>query len=54
MIPLYLQSRAGETFLLPEQALGTYEIGRRGRFTPRIGDSPGSLLAVLAQVCLSV
>lgn len=50
--PLRAKALAGETFLLPEQALGTYEIGRRGRFTPRIGDAPGSLLAVLAQVSL--
>jgi len=43
---------AGEAFVTPEQVAGTYEVARRGRFTPRIISSPGSLLAVLAQVSL--
>ena len=41
-----------ETFVLPEQEFGTLEVGRRGRFTPRIGSRPGSLAAVLASVSL--
>lgn len=48
--PLRAKALAGESFIVPEQALGTHEVGRRGRFTPRIGMVPGSLLAVLAQV----
>jgi len=48
--PLRARSLAGERFIVPEQPLGTYEVGRRGRFTPRIGGVPGSLVAVLAQV----
>ncbi|ULU23635.1 LysR family transcriptional regulator [Dyella terrae] len=48
--PLHAKALAGETFIVPEQPLGTYEIGRRGRFTPRIGAVPGSLIAVLTQV----
>jgi len=43
---------AGEAFVTPEQVAGTHEVARRGRFTPRIISSPGSLLAVLAQVSL--
>jgi len=43
---------AGETFVLPEQDLGTREVARRGRFEPRVGGAPGGLLAVLAQVSL--
>jgi DNA-binding transcriptional LysR family regulator len=41
---------AGEIFVVPEQASGTYEVARRGRFTPHIGTTPGSLLSVLTQV----
>nr|WP_199039268.1 LysR substrate-binding domain-containing protein [Dyella sp. ASV24] len=47
---LHAKALSGETFIVPEQTLGTYEIGRRGRFTPRIGAAPGSLVAVLTQV----
>lgn len=47
---LRARSLAGESFIVPEQPLGTYEVGRRGRFTPRIGAVPGSLVAVLTQV----
>lgn len=39
-------------FAVPEQELGTLEVGRRGRFTPRIGPRPGPLTAVLASVSL--
>ncbi|WP_243041226.1 LysR substrate-binding domain-containing protein [Dyella sedimenti] len=48
--PLRAKALAGEAFIVPEQSLGTYEVARRGRFTPRIGGVPGSLLAVLTQV----
>lgn len=41
---------ARETFIVPEQDMGLREVARRGRFTPRIGAVPGSLLAVLTQV----
>jgi DNA-binding transcriptional LysR family regulator len=41
---------AEEAFIAPEQEAGTYEVARRGRFTPRIVSAPGSLLAVLTQV----
>jgi DNA-binding transcriptional LysR family regulator len=43
---------AGASFIAPEQQAGTYEVGRRGRFTPHIVSAPGSLLAVLTQVSL--
>jgi DNA-binding transcriptional LysR family regulator len=43
---------AKETFILPEQSAGTHEVGRRGGFNPQIVGSPGSLIAVLAQVSL--
>lgn len=45
---------AGEAFIPPEQAAGTHEVARRGRFTPRIMSGPGNLIAVLAQVSLGV
>jgi DNA-binding transcriptional LysR family regulator len=38
--------------VVPEQEAGTAEIGRRGRFTPRIVARPGSLSAVLTEVSL--
>lgn len=41
-----------EPFVVPEQASGTYEVARRGRFSPRIVASPGNLAAVLTQVSL--
>lgn len=40
------------TFVLPEQEAGTLEVGRRGRFSPKLGERPGSLAAVLAGVSL--
>ncbi len=42
----------GERFINPEQTLGTYEVARRGGFTPVIGSAPGSLVAVLTRVAL--
>lgn len=39
-------------FALPEQELGTLEVGRRGHFQPRLGPRPGPLVEVLA--CVSV
>jgi DNA-binding transcriptional LysR family regulator len=43
---------SGENFITPEQDAGTHEVAKRGRFTPRIVASPGTLAAVLAQVSL--
>jgi DNA-binding transcriptional LysR family regulator len=40
------------TFVLPEQESGTQEVGRRGRFSPKLGKRPGTLAAVLACVSL--
>jgi DNA-binding transcriptional LysR family regulator len=42
----------GMSFVVPEQASGTFEIGRRGRFAPNVVGQPGSLSAVLAHVSL--
>ena len=39
-------------FVLPEQEAGTFEVARRGRFSPRLGPRPGTLAAVLACVSL--
>jgi DNA-binding transcriptional LysR family regulator len=39
-------------FAVPEQAFGTLEVARRGRFPPLIGPRPGPLIAVLASVSL--
>lgn len=50
--PLRASRLGAEAMILPEQEAGTYEVARRGRFTPRIIASPGSLAAVLAQVSL--
>jgi DNA-binding transcriptional LysR family regulator len=41
-----------QVFVLPEQAAGTYELARRGRFLPKLGPQPGTLAAVLA--CVSM
>ena len=41
-----------EWFVLPEQEAGTYEVARRGRFSPKLGPQPGTLAAVLACVSL--
>jgi DNA-binding transcriptional LysR family regulator len=37
---------------LPEQPAGAHEIGRRGRFVPIMGPSPGGLVAVITLVSL--
>lgn len=50
--PIKAKAMAGETFIVPEQDSGTIEIAHRGRFNPRVGSAPGSLVAVLAQVSL--
>jgi DNA-binding transcriptional LysR family regulator len=41
-----------QCFVLPEQESGTFELARRGRFSPRLGPRPGTLAAVLACVSL--
>ncbi|MFS2019568.1 LysR family substrate-binding domain-containing protein, partial [Massilia sp. CT11-108] len=41
-----------DDFVVPEQDLGTREVGRRGRFVPRIVSAPGNLLTVLTEVSL--
>ncbi|WP_341319049.1 LysR family transcriptional regulator [Paraburkholderia sp. IMGN_8] len=41
-----------QCFVLPEQEAGTFEVARRGRFSPRLGPRPGTLAAVLACVSL--
>ena len=43
---------AAEQFILPEQASGTMEVGRRGRFIPRTIANPGGLVAVITLVSL--
>jgi DNA-binding transcriptional LysR family regulator len=48
--PIKARSLAAEGFVVPEQELGTREVARRGRFSPRIVGAPGTLLAVLTQV----
>ena len=48
------EALAGEAFIMPEQGAGTYEVARRGGFTPRIVSAPGNLLAVLTQVSLGM
>lgn len=40
------------SFVVPEQESGTLEISRRGKFSPRVVDRPGSLVAVLASVAM--
>ena len=52
--PLHPKDLATFTFIIPEQAAGTYEVARRGGFVPAIVSVPGSLLAVLAQVSLGL
>lgn len=48
--PLKARLLAGESFIVPEQDLGTREIARRGKFSARIVSAPGGLLAVLTHV----
>src|SRR5450830_520138 len=43
---------ATEQFILPEQASGTMEVARRGRFVPRTMANPGGLVAVVTLVSL--
>jgi DNA-binding transcriptional LysR family regulator len=43
---------AKQRFILPEQPAGAHEIGRRGRFVPIMGPSPGGLVAVITLVSL--
>ncbi|MBD9516218.1 MULTISPECIES: LysR family transcriptional regulator [unclassified Pseudomonas] len=43
---------SGETFILPEQISGTLEVASAGGFAPRLGQQPGSLVAVIALVSL--
>jgi DNA-binding transcriptional LysR family regulator len=43
---------AGQRFILPEQPAGAHEMGRRGRFVPNLGPSPGGLVAVITLVSL--
>src|SRR5450830_1221632 len=43
---------ASAQFILPEQASGTMEVGRRGRFVPRTVANPGGLVAVITLVSL--
>ncbi|MBN3762575.1 LysR substrate-binding domain-containing protein [Burkholderia sp. Ac-20365] len=52
--PIKARSLAGESFVVPEQELGTREVARRGRFTPRIVSAPGGLIAVLTEVSVGV
>lgn len=52
--PIRAAQLANESFIPPEQAAGTQEVARRGRFAPRIMEAPGNLVAVLAQVSLGV
>lgn len=46
------QALEDDDFVVPEQDLGTREVGRRGRFEPRIVSAPGNLLTVLTEVSL--
>lgn len=49
---LRLRQLGSEAFITPEQDAGTYEVARRGRFSPHVVSAPGSLLSVLTQVSL--
>jgi DNA-binding transcriptional LysR family regulator len=50
--PISPQALAEESFVVPEQELGTREVGRQGGFSPRISAAPGSLVAVLTEVSM--
>ncbi|WP_448681630.1 LysR family transcriptional regulator [Pseudomonas nicosulfuronedens] len=41
-----------EVFILPEQISGTLAVANTGGFSPRLGQQPGSLVAVIALVSL--
>ena len=49
---LHPADMADELFVLPEQASGTMEVGRRGRFSPRTHHNAGGLVAVITLVSL--
>ncbi|APR38611.1 LysR substrate-binding domain-containing protein [Paraburkholderia sp. SOS3] len=53
-VPIRSRMLAGEQFVVPEQREGTFEVGRRGRFSPQIVTAPGGLVSVLADVSLGV
>lgn len=48
------RSLAREAFIVPEQILGLLEVARRGKFTPGVASTPGSLLTVLTHVSLGM
>lgn len=50
--PLVPADLAKAFFVRPEQDAGMREVGRRGGFVPAVLSTPGSLVAVLAQVSL--
>jgi len=50
--PVAARDLAHERFILPEQPVGTYEVARRGRFSPQVHSSPGGLASVLSEVAL--
>jgi DNA-binding transcriptional LysR family regulator len=52
--PIRSREFAGESFVVPEQREGTFEVGRRGRFSPEIISAPGGLVSVLTDVSLGV
>ena len=41
-----------ETFILPEQTCGTFDVAAHGGFTPTLGPQPGGLVSVIALVSL--
>lgn len=45
---------AQQSFIVPEQELGTLEASRRGGFAAQVVSRPGSLVAVLTEVSLGV
>ncbi|WP_257620419.1 LysR family transcriptional regulator [Janthinobacterium sp. NKUCC08_JDC] len=45
---------AQQSFIVPEQELGTLEVSRRGGFVAQVVSRPGSLVAVLTEVSLGV
>ena len=45
---------AQQSFIVPEQELGTLEVSRRGGFAAQVVSRPGSLVAVLTEVSLGV
>lgn len=52
--PIDPSELAQDSFVVPEQELGTQELGRRGGFTPHVVATPGNLLAVLTEVSMRV